>query len=171
MANTFELISSSTVGSGGSSSIDFTSIPSTYTDLCLKLSARSNLASEYEFVNLRFNSSTSGYTNRVIRGNGTSATSQVNGNTGFEFEMAQGNSTTANTFCNMEIYVPNYLSSVAKCVSADGVGENNATLIYMGLNAGRWTGTEAISSIQILPLVGTSWQQHSTAYLYGIKNS
>ena len=30
MANTFELISSVTVGAGGAASIDFTSIPSTY---------------------------------------------------------------------------------------------------------------------------------------------
>lgn len=171
MPNTYTLIASSTVGSGGSSSINFSSIPSTYTDLLVKLSARSNLAAEYEFVNLRFNSSTSGYSNRVLRGNGSSATSQTNGNTGFEFEMSQGNSTTSSTFGNMEIYIPNYNSSNQKSVSVDGVGENNATLIYMGLNAGLWTGTSAITSIQMPPLVGTSWQQYSTAYLYGIKNS
>ena len=37
MANTYVLISSSTVGSGGAASIDFSSIPATYTDLVLKL--------------------------------------------------------------------------------------------------------------------------------------
>ena len=41
MANTYTLISSVTVGSGGASSIDFTSIPATYTDLCLVWSGRS----------------------------------------------------------------------------------------------------------------------------------
>ena len=40
MANTFQLISSTTVGAGGASSIDFTSIPSTYTDLVIKWSGR-----------------------------------------------------------------------------------------------------------------------------------
>ena len=40
MATTFTKIASVTVGSGGASSIDFTSIPSTYTDLCVKLSTR-----------------------------------------------------------------------------------------------------------------------------------
>ena len=169
MPNTFSLIASSTVGAGGSASIDFSSIPSTYTDLLIKLSARSNLAAEYEFVNMQFNSSTSGYTTRVIRGNGTSATSQVNTGTGLSLEMAQGNSSTSNTFCNMEIYIPNYLSGNAKSASTDGLGENNATLSYIGLNASLWTGTAAISSIQIPPLVGTTWLQYSTAYLYGIK--
>ena len=42
MATTYTLISSVTVGSGGAASIEFTSIPSTYTDLVLKLSARSS---------------------------------------------------------------------------------------------------------------------------------
>ena len=42
MANTYTLISSVTVGSGGASSIEFTSIPSTYTDLLLNFSGRSN---------------------------------------------------------------------------------------------------------------------------------
>ena len=42
MANTYELIASSTVGAGGASSIDFNSIPNTYTDLLVKLSGRSS---------------------------------------------------------------------------------------------------------------------------------
>ena len=38
--NTLVKIQTVTVGSGGASSIDFTSIPQTYTDLCLVYSAR-----------------------------------------------------------------------------------------------------------------------------------
>ena len=41
MPNTMTLISSSTVGSGGTASISFSSIPNTYTDLVVKLSVRS----------------------------------------------------------------------------------------------------------------------------------
>ena len=40
MANTYTLIASSTVGSGGAANIEFTSIPATYTDLLIKMSAR-----------------------------------------------------------------------------------------------------------------------------------
>ena len=40
MAVTFTQIASVTVGSGGAASIDFTSIPSTYTDLCIKTSIK-----------------------------------------------------------------------------------------------------------------------------------
>ena len=171
MPNTFTLIQAITVGSGGAASIDFTSIPGTYTDLCVKLSARSNAGTNYEFVNMRFNSSTSGYTTRLIRGNGSAASSQVNGATGFEFEMQNGNGATGSTFGNADIYVPNYTSGNQKSVSIDSVSENNATQAFMGLNASLWTGTATISSIQIGPLLGSAWLQYSTAYLYGIKNS
>ena len=40
MAVTHNLISTITVGSGGAASIDFTSIPQTYTDLLVKISLR-----------------------------------------------------------------------------------------------------------------------------------
>jgi hypothetical protein len=42
MANTFELITSSTVGSGGAASITFTAIPQTYTDLKILYSTRNS---------------------------------------------------------------------------------------------------------------------------------
>ena len=46
-----------TVGSGGASSIDFTNIPQTYTDLKIVLSARTNRASQtFDFVSVVFNS-------------------------------------------------------------------------------------------------------------------
>jgi hypothetical protein len=51
MANTFTLIASSTVGSGGAASIDFTSISSTYTDLVVKLSLRNTEDTIIAYVN------------------------------------------------------------------------------------------------------------------------
>jgi hypothetical protein len=47
--------------------------------------------------------------------------------------------------------------------------ENNATLSLMNLAAGLWSNTSAITSIKITA-VGT-FEQYSTATLYGIKNS
>ena len=51
MANTYELISSVTVGAGGTTSVSFASIPQTYTDLKLVGSARGSRASQY-IINL-----------------------------------------------------------------------------------------------------------------------
>jgi hypothetical protein len=42
MANTYEAIATVTVGSGGATDIEFTSIPGTYTDLLIKSSLRSD---------------------------------------------------------------------------------------------------------------------------------
>ena len=66
-SNTFTLIASSTVGAGGASSIDFTSIPSTFTDLCLEASLRSDKPS-YGFsnFNITINGSSSTFTVKYL---------------------------------------------------------------------------------------------------------
>jgi hypothetical protein len=45
MATTYEAIATVEVGSGGAADIEFTSIPGTYTDLVVKVSARSTSSS------------------------------------------------------------------------------------------------------------------------------
>jgi len=175
MANTMTLISSVTVGAGGASSIDFTSIPSTYTDLVVKLSARTTRSSIIDYGAMRFNSdSGSNYVAVYMYGFGTGTpTSSTNGNaTQLEIpNTLDGDTATANTFCNVEIYIPNYAGSTQKSVSFDGVSENNATNAITLLQAGRWTGTSAISSMTIYSANGFNFKQYSTAYLYGVKNA
>ena len=81
MAVTYKLIETVTVGSGGAASIEFGSIPQTYTDLVLVGSLRSTSTSsntgEYDAFGYRFNSSTSGYTTRNLQGNGSVASSST----------------------------------------------------------------------------------------------
>jgi hypothetical protein len=173
MPNTFTLISSVTVGSGGSASIDFTSIPNTYTDLCLKLSLRNSYAGTYVSGKLTVNSNTSSiYTSKNIAAGGSSVSSNSYGPaTQMEWGPAGANSLTANTFSNIEMYFPNYAGSNNKPISIDGVMEtndasNNALQFWAGLAA----TTTAISSIQVTFNAG-SWMQYSNAYLYGIVSS
>jgi hypothetical protein len=52
MALTYTAIKTVTVGSGGAANIDFTSIPQTYTDLVLKVSARMNRAVDRQSLNV-----------------------------------------------------------------------------------------------------------------------
>jgi hypothetical protein len=63
---------------------------------------------------------------------------------------------------------PNYTSSNFKSFSADGANEDNTTSIYMGLTAGLWSQTAAITS---LTLSGANFAQYSTFTLYGISNA
>ena len=170
MPDTFIKIASVTVGSGGASSIDFTSIPSTYTDLCLKISSRTNRAAEVDdIIQIKPNNSSSSLTARWLRGDGSSAASS--NNTTWSGGYTTAAAATASSFNNFEAYIPNYAGANNKSWSVDTVVENNATTGFAQLNAVLWSSTTAISSLILIPFYGSSFNQYSTATLYGIKSS
>jgi hypothetical protein len=170
MANTYTLIASSTVGSGGASDISFTSIPGTYTDLLLKLSTRDSRSNNpYNEISVTFNGSST-YSRITIYGTGSSAGSETD--TTGKWVYSDTANATSSTFSNAEIYLPNYTGSNAKTISADSVTENNsATGNTVILAAGSATLTSAITSITLTPNLSNTFSEYSTAYLYGISNS
>ena len=173
MATTYTLISSVTVGSGGASSIDFTSIPADYTDLVVKLSVRDNSAAVGNAYNLQFNSDTNGnnYAHILLYAiNGSTVGTEKNTTNGYLNYISSANATSS-VFSNSEIYIPNYLSSNYKSASHEGVAENNGSDGRLGLNAYLWSSTSAITSIQIKAYSPQTFVQYSTAYLYGISNA
>jgi len=183
MANTYTLIQSVTVGSGGAASIEFGSIPQTYTDLVLVGSLRSTSTSsntgEYDAFGYRFNSSTSGYTTRNLQGNGsvassstqTTMTASVGGTYGRISNAGINNSLSGTSiFTSINLYIPNYVGSINKSWSLEYVEEGNATTRYSEIIAGLWSNTTAISSIAFALVTG-NFAQYSSASLYGIKNS
>lgn len=165
MAITYTVISTVTVGSGGASSIDFNSIPSSYTDLLIKTSLRSN-SSAGTGLNIGFNGSTSSFTNKAIQGNGASASSFGTYNR-FAGQVNMSTDTT-NSFSSNEIYIPNYTNSINKSYFSDGTNETNSATAYMSIIAGLWSDTTAITSISLTSMNGT-FVQYSSATLYGIK--
>jgi hypothetical protein len=171
MPNTYTLIASNTVGSGGVATVTFSSIPSTYTDLLVKMSGRGSGTNSNE-VRLTFNSNTSGYSNKTLYGSGTTAGSFSFG-TAYAYcgEIAAAN-VTASTFSNAEIYIPNYASANYKSLSLDSVSENNsATNNQLHLIAGLWSNTAAITSITLGMDGAFVYNQYSTFYLYGISKT
>lgn len=169
MANTFELISSVPVGSGGASSMNFNSIPQTYTDLCLKFSGRLS-GSSYGNIQLTFNGTGSGYANKFLQGDGASAIAG-SGNTTSLYLAVSNSSGGTSAFPSAEMYIPNYTSGNTKSTSVDQATEDNSSTAFLRLTAGLCP-TAAITSISIFPESGYgNIVQHSTAYLYGIKNS
>ena len=169
MANTFELIASVTVGSGGASSMDFTSIPGTYKDLYLKVTGRTTGGNPDNGL-ITFNGSGSSINYQRIFGDGTGAGAGSASANNINFLYA-GSTATSNTFANSEMYIPNYAGSNNKSFSIETVAETNAAEAYMYLIAGLWSNTAAITSIGLAPRSGGNFVQYSTAYLYGIKNS
>ena len=173
MATTCKLIAKTTLGSSASS-IEFTSIPGTYTDLLIAVSLRTDRAEFADSIKLTFNGvTTTTYSSRFLYGSGSTATSGSESSVAYIVlsQLSDGGSATANTFGNGEIYIPNYAGSTSKSVSSSSVSENNATSAFMGVSAGLWTGTDAITSVKLVPYTGPNWVSGSTAYLYGITKS
>lgn len=173
MANTMTLIASSTVGAGGATSITFSSIPGTYTDLLIKCSLRGNQASSvYTDVDITLTGGTYSAGKVLYTINSSSAAAYSPGSNAF-FAEATGSTATASTFSNCDIYIPNYTSSTNKSITADSVAENNGSGIVMTLNSGLYTSSAPITGVTLTYGTGSqgNFVQYSTAYLYGIKNS
>jgi hypothetical protein len=169
MANTFVKIASVSVGSGGASTMAFSSIPATYTDLKVVISARTNASSIYDWLQPNINATGVGtsITGKLLWGDGASVTTVSQIYSG----LIVGNTATATTFSNTELYFPNYTSSNYKSFSIDSVTENNATTAYDNIIASLWSNTAAITSLSFNMNIGTLFSQYSTATLYGIKSS
>lgn len=177
MPNTYTLIASNTVGSGGAASVAFTSIPQTYTDLRLLTSVRSTTggAVGYSLLMKMNNLTSSIYSQKAVEGNGASASSfsQSGIDTAVRLAIINGTGSTASVFASSDIYIPNYAGSNYKSASVDTVMENNATTSYQNLLAYLVSSTAAITDITLTtePAGGVSFAQYSTFRLYGIKNS
>lgn len=172
MPNTFIKIAAVTVGAGGVSTVTFSSIPSTYTDLQLVSCARTNRADVSDPIKINFNSDTgSNYPFVYLLANSTGVSSG-SGTAAFSIAgIATSTNATADTFGNDQCYITNYTSSNTKSLSIDSVTENNAADATTRFDSFRWTGTSAITSIVLAPAAGTLINQYSTFTLYGINKS
>jgi hypothetical protein len=153
------LVESVTVGSGGASSISFTSIPQDGTDLVLLISSRASINNRDGKVALNTGGT---YTRRRLQGGGEGVFSDP---TSADFQTATS-SFTANTFGNASIYIPNYASSAAKSFSSDSVTENNETTAHQALIAVSWSETAAVTTVTVSH--STSFVENTTAFLYKI---
>jgi hypothetical protein len=124
-------------------SVEFASIPQTFTDLVLFISARTVTENNFNDFGINLGGT---QTNRRLQGNGSSVSSSVT--TGYlVLGLTNTSVHTANTFSNSFVYIPNYTSSNAKVLSAEGVIENNASQAEQGIFAGLTTTTSAITAL------------------------
>lgn len=177
MANTYVLINSQTL-STTASSVTFSSIPQTYTDLLLRMSAKSNSSTFAESPKVIINSITSNYNHLNIfrnASNGVINTSNTNAGTYFTMGAgAIGNAATVpNVFGNGEIYLPNYTNAQDKPMIFQGVQTTAITTVggVVQYGGGRVTTTEAITSLTLSLTNGSLWLENSSFWLYGIKKS
>jgi hypothetical protein len=167
----YTLITSQVLGSSAAS-VTFSSIPSTYKDLVLQCSVRSDRVNSQSQIQFRFNNDSSTlYSTTYINGDGvnTPGTSGSTNATWLNNPWAgDGANATANTFGSTELYLPNYTSTSSKPSSFYGNQESNSTGATMLITAGLYRNTSAINQITIYPFGSTNWVTNSSFYLYGI---
>ena len=157
MPATYEPIATTTLSSAAT--ITFSSIPATYTDLIMVVSAPTAASTAY--TNMQINSDTAtNYSWTLLDGDGAAANSSRGTST--TFIPTWQRSTTDPTMGI--VHFLSYAGSTYKTVLVEG---STASLNTVSRRVGLWRSTSAITTIYIaatLP-IGT------TATLYGIKNA
>jgi hypothetical protein len=169
---TYTLISSNVLASSAAS-VTFSAIPSTYTDLVLKVSARTDQSATTTTMKVTLNNDTAGnYSVTELRTNNGS-TVQSARDTAVPYlnqYLINAATSTSNTFGSLELYIPSYTASQKKPIGVFFVRENNTTASDIYVDANLWQGTASVSSIE---LNGNSnnFVSGSSFYLYGISNA
>jgi hypothetical protein len=177
MASSRILISSQTLTSSAAS-VTFSSIPATYTDLCVKLSNKNSDTGTGTWAGYFTFNGTGGtaYSDTyLLWSSGSFAPGSGRSSNTSQIQTLIENSSNAaytNNYSNTEIYIPSYTASQNKPVSTYTIAEmNNTNGTDLGqIDAGLWRNTAAITSITFYPVSG-SYVSGSSFYLYGIKNS
>jgi hypothetical protein len=159
----FESIATVSVGSGGASSVTFSSIPSTYTHLQIRCITRGGGSQ------IQFNSDTgANYTRHYVYGNGTSV--QAGGGGGNSGMSIIDYTSQTNTFGAAVVDILDYTSTnkYKTARSLTGFDTNGAVDQEIFLFGGMWLNTSAITTITIS---GGSIAQYSHFALYGIKGA
>ena len=170
----YDSIATSTVGAGGASSITFSSIPSTYKHLQVRMIARDDRASvTSDSGAFRFNGdSGTNYAYHALVGTGSSAVASAADtyNRGL-IDRFTASTAGASTFGSAVMDILDYANtSKYKTVKILGGYANNGEG-QITFSSGLWQSTSAISTILIYPNVGSNWVQYSTFALYGIKGA
>lgn len=167
MALTYEAIATQTL-STATAIITFSSIPQTYTDLVLKVSAQSSGA--WDIIAIRMNGITSGYSMTYLQGDGSAA---LSGRATSEIALRGGHipPSSSSTYSSDTYNFMNYSYSTtyktvltrADSIQTASQGFNTQARVHLLQN------TSAISTITIQTYNGSNLTSGSTFTLYGIK--
>lgn len=152
-----KLVETITVGAGGASSIEFTSIPQTGVDLLLVVSDRTNQTGSFVTIN---GSAVTAFSSIYAQGNGSTASG---GSQTTAFKVGGSTSYTADTFGSGQVYIFDYTSSDTKVLSMQGVSENNSTGSLIRMTHSTYTTSSPVTSLAV---TNATFEQFSTASLY-----
>lgn len=167
----YDSIATTTVGAGGAASITFSSIPSTYRHLQIRLLVRSTTVTTQSVAYMQFNSDTAAnYSYHELTGQGSTAGAGGSASvTGPRIAIYPGASSTASMFGVGVIDILDYkdTNKYTTYRSLNGNDQNGSG--YVILFSGNWRNTAAVSTITIGDNSGGNFVQYTQAALYGIK--
>lgn len=167
VTNSYESIATVTVGSGGSSSISFSSIPSTYKHLQIR-GICAGSANSAEWLNVNLNGATH-VRSHALYGTGSAAGTQATANSFIGLPITQL-AAGASIFGAFVIDVLDY-ANTNKNKTVRGLAgreQNGYGTSYVTLGSSLYNSTTAVSSITITPETAL-FAQYSSFALYGIK--
>lgn len=177
----FDSIATVTVGAGGSSSISFSSIPSTYKHLQIRAISQTNRATyNVDNIRIRINGDTgSNYSYHTLFSDpaspSTSALAEGFANQSYiQSTLATVSSVATNTFGATIIDILDYTNTnkyttLRALSGGDTNGAASGFAGFISLGSGNWMNTNAVTSITLTMQYGSVFNQHSHFALYGVK--
>lgn len=164
----FEAIASTTLGSAAAT-ITFSSIPSTYEHLQLRIYSQLDNAA-LRSMRLRFNndSGASSYRWHTLNGNNTTVTASGSVATS-EIQFASVNRNTQ-SYSGILIDIFDYASPNKNTTVKSIFGNDSNGVGYIGINGGVWLNTSQVNRIDFITSAN-SYDTGSVIALYGLKSS
>ena len=174
VATSYESISTVTVGSGGTATVDFTSIPQTFAHLQIRILCRSTSAATNDGILMRVGTggvldTTSTMWGHYVMGDGATASAGSRSSTNVELVEVTAATATASVFGVAVIDILNYSSTTKNKTfrSLTGYDRNGAGEVR--LMSGSYTAnTSALDTIRFYSAFANVGQYSSFA-LYGVK--
>ena len=159
--NSYESIATVTVGSGGSATVTFSSIPATFTHLQLRIM----LPTSGDEPILRFNSdSGSNYSRHGLFGNGSSAAAYGVASDTYD-GLSAGSSQPNVIITDILDYANTNKYKTTRTLA--GFDQNGSGTI--ALRSANWRNTNAITTITLTESNASNFPQYSSFALYGIE--
>jgi hypothetical protein len=170
VTSSYESIATVTLGTTAST-INFSSIPSTYQHLQLRITGRGGRSLFLDNILMSFNGdgTTSNYYNHAFYGDGATISPSNDGSSYILMYALAGANAGSNVFGSMVTDIIDYSNTNKnKTVRYMGGIDNNGQGI-IGFGSGGWFSTSAINAIQLVLSTGASFQANTQVALYGIK--
>jgi hypothetical protein len=172
--NSYESIATTSVGAGGALSVTFSSIPSTYKHLQIRLIGKNNRAATDDATYMYYNGDNSSglYSLHYLAGDGATASAGglANRNEMYILYVTSANA-TANYFGGAIIDILDYADTNKYKTMRQIGGEmyNSSANGSIAMSSGLWRNTNAINSITLFGGSTIAFSQYTRVALYGIK--